>query len=263
MPVISVNSDHSPLFKEFELIINDEKLLAQQIGDLMLGHQHHVENILRAKKGSVAYSPNDVIDKAIEKLVVVEDHERYKRDGWIFQFMTWITLNVENRKVPFKCQIPHPAPAMHGIDGLGVVLSKNKEIVKIIISEDKYTENPRKKIKEEVWPEFRTFEERVYDSHIVSIVTGLIRDLSIKEINMAVQRDLYNMDLRTYRVGITPRVQNHIGNGKRRLFKGYDNCVKRAVHDKREALTFSQADIRDWMDKISVKISKYLTSKKI
>lgn len=263
MPASITNRDHSPLFKELELKVNDEELLAQQIGELMLGHHLHVESILRAKKGSVTYSPNKVIDLAIAKLVVSEDHERYKRDGWIFQFMTWIVINKQYSTLPFRCQIPHPAPAMHGIDGLGIVLSKSKEIVKIIISEDKYTENPRKKIKEEVWPEFKSFEDQVFDNQIVSIVTGLLKDLTTKEVNEMIHRDLYNMDLRTYRVGITPKDQHYVSNGKKKLFKGYDDCVKRDVHNGREALTFRQTNIRDWMDHISDKISQYLTSKKI
>ena len=70
------------------------------------------------------------------------------------------------------------------------------------------------------------------------------------------------MDLRTYRVGITPKNGHYKGKGKLRLFKGYDNCVKGTAHERREGLTFRQTDIRGWMDNISVKISKCLISKK-
>lgn len=262
MPTSIASVDHAPLFTEFELTINDEDVLAQQIAQLMLGHHLHVENILRAKKGITTYSPNSVIDVALKRLVVKDEYERYKRDGWIFQLITWIVINKENSKYPFKCQIPHPAPAMHGIDGLGVVLSAKNEIVKIIISEDKYTENPRRTLKKEVWKEFELFELRTYDSQLVGIVTGLLKDLSVKEINEAIYRDIYNIELRTYRVGITPKKGHYHKNGKKRLFKGYDNCVKGPAHSRREGLTFRQSDIRSWMDSISLKIAAHLTSNK-
>src|SRR5690606_20103328 len=122
-----------------------------------------------------------------DKLSVRTDVSRYKRDGWLFQMITWVAMNQQYKAKIFKCQIPHPAPAHHGIDGLGILLDESNAVEAILIAEDKYTENPRKSIKDEVWPEFEAYESRIHDHKLVGIVTGLLRNLTAKEIDDAVQ----------------------------------------------------------------------------
>jgi len=262
MPTFLSPVDHNPLFHELELTITDEDELAEHVGNLMLGHHLHVENILRTKQGVSAYSPDKVIDLAITKLSASTDVIRYKRDGWLFQMITWVAVNQQYQTENFKCQIPHPAPAQHGIDGLGVLLNKSSAVEAIVITEDKYTENPRQTIKNEVWPEFEAYEKRIYDHQLVGIITGLLRDLTSKQVDDAVQKDIYNINLRIYRLGITPNKSHYFKNGKKKLFKGYDGCVKGASCERRKGITFRQDDIRDWMDDFSEKVADYLESKK-
>jgi hypothetical protein len=84
----------------------------------------------------------------------------------------------------------------------------------------------------------------------------------LQEIVDAVQKDIYDLALRTFRVGITPKKGHYFANGKKKLFKGYDRYVKGTVYLRRNGVTFRQARIRDWMDDFSKKIADYLESKK-
>ncbi|MEZ2334657.1 hypothetical protein AB6735_03445 [Mucilaginibacter sp. RCC_168] len=255
-------TDHSPLFTEVELTIPDEDVLAENIGFLLLGHQRHVQSILASKGRSDPSSTDLMIDDAQAKLVYATPEERYKRDGWIFQLMTWIALRQQNVKSNFFCQIPHDAAAQHGIDGLGVRLTSQNRLEALVIAEDKYTENPRRTIKKFVWPDFEAFEKGTHDAQLVNRTTGLIDHLNDDEIDDLIENDIYQFKFRQYKAGITPEATHMSAAGKKRLFKKFDNCVKGSDHLRRIGVTFYQADIRSWMDDFCEKISDFLETQR-
>lgn len=203
-----------------------------------------------------------MINRAQRQLVVKTDVERWKRDGWLFQMMTWISLRVEQHGQKLMLQAPHTNPAQHGIDGLGLILTTANTVQNLIISEDKYTENPRTTLKNDVWPEFNLFETGEFDSHLVTQITVLLSNLSEAEIDRIIENDIYNISNRIYRAGITPKSSHSNAKKRKRLFKGYDKCVSGTNHNRRQALTFSQPDIRTWMDDFSAEIYAYLETQR-
>lgn len=203
-----------------------------------------------------------MIDLTIEKLIIAAPDTPYKRDGWIFQMITWIAINKDFSGTNFFCQIPHDAPAQHGIDGLGVLLSPTNTLKAIVIAEDKYTEKPRRMLYKEVWPELKNYEKGTYDNKIVNRVTGLLDRFDDSVIDALIQDDIYKKDFRNYRVGITPEAKHNSSLKKKKLFKGYSTSVKGKDHLRRIGVTFEQADIRQWMDDFSVKVIAFLKSKK-
>ncbi|MFT7898404.1 hypothetical protein VBY74_00355 [Tenacibaculum ascidiaceicola] len=229
---------------------------------MVLGHYIHILNIINSLSSSSPTPSNRIIDFAIEKLNVSEDVHVIHRDGWLFQMISWLVLALRNLGNNYYTQHPHFAPAQHGIDGLSIVLKTDNTIDKIIITEDKCTENPRNSIRNQVFPEFRDFEDGKKDSALISVLSSLIAHLDAGTVFQSVQNDIYNTDLRMYRVGITREQSHNSIRGRRRLFKDYDSYVKGTSCDRRSGATIHLGDMRNWMQDFSNMVINYLESKK-
>lgn len=262
MPFTHTRTDHSPLFHETQLIISDLDKLAEQVGLLLLGKHRHVASILAAKNRSITASTDKMIDRAQGQLTVASDEERWKRDGWLFQMMTWISVRMENPGINLISQAPHTNPAQHGIDGLAIVLTSTNQIKALIIAEDKYTTKPRSTLKYKVWPEFELFEEGEFDSQLVTQTTMLLSHLEDDEIDTIIENDIYKKSNRVYRAGITPLPSHSTAAKRKKLFKGFDGCVSGSDQLRRQAITFSQTDIRKWMNDFSSKIYDFLETQR-
>jgi len=262
MPFNHSNTDHKPLVHETHLLINDLQKLAEQVGLLLLGHHRHIAAILAAKNGTAPPSTNVMIDRAQRQLTATTDPEIWKRDGWLFQMMTWISVRMEYSGLNLISQAPHTNMAQHGIDGLAIVLSSKKRIEALIIAEDKYTENPRPTLKDQVWPEFKLFEEGEFDSQLVTQITMLLGNLDDDELETIIKDDIYKKENRIYRAGITPLSTHSTPKKTKRLFNGYDDCVSGTNQIRRQTLTFRQAEIRQWMVNFSSLIYDFLETQR-
>ncbi|TCD29624.1 hypothetical protein EZ456_00995 [Pedobacter psychrodurus] len=94
MPFTHTSTDHNPLLNETEIFVKDIDLLAQHIGHLILGKHRHVAEILAAKHNTPTPSTGVMIDRALKQLTVNSADQRHRRDGWLFQYMTWITMRM-------------------------------------------------------------------------------------------------------------------------------------------------------------------------
>jgi hypothetical protein len=262
MPYSYSQTDHDPLCHETEIIISDQKMLAAHVGLLLLGKHRHVASILAAKQSNAASSTDVIIDRAQRQLTVSTENERWGRDGWLFQMMTWISIRLENPGINLISQAPHTNPAQHGIDGLSIILTSSNTIKALLIAEDKYTENPRRTIRKEVWPEFALFEKGEFDSQLVTQTTMLLNHLNDNEINAIIENDIYKTSNRVYRTGITPLASHSTAELRKKLFKDYDKCITGTDRSRRHALTFSQPNIRIWMDDFSVQIFNFLETQR-
>jgi len=258
MPLNPGFSDYPPLVSDNEIIVGNQDLLAELIAEVMLGQYIHVQKILEAKSSKVI-SSNRIIEVTIDRLNNMDnDH----RDGWIFQIISWIALHKDHVGQKYFAQQPHDAPAQHGLDGLAIVLDSTDKIAKIIITEDKCTTNVRTTIKSKVWPEFLDFEDGRQDNKLVSRVSALISQLDGGRILEENRNDIFNPDLRRYRVGINRTTKYNTAKKRKKLFKGYDGCVKGTDNTRRTSATFFQVDIRTWMDDVTIIILEKLESKK-
>jgi len=259
MPFTFNKCDCSPLVIDDEFTIVDEELLAEYVGKIVLGHYTHVKKIIKLLAPELADISNDNFDLAINKLKSTSNND--KRDGWIFQIISWLVLLIQNDSETFYCQQPHDAPAQHGIDGIGITLDSDNKIKNIIITEDKCTTNHRNRIAD-IWEEFGDFEKGVNDNKIVSRLSFLLENVDDGAVLVAIQNDLYSKELRKYRVGINRDDKYDTVEKRKKLFKGYDTCVLDTTAARRSAATLHKADIRDWMEKFSQKIIANLTSQK-
>jgi hypothetical protein len=251
--------DASPLVIDDEFEVINEEDLAKYVGDIVLGHYAHVKRIIKSLSSSPSSVSDNSIDSAIKYLTASTIE---KRDGWLFQIISWILLLTENTSKKYYCQQPHDAPAQHGLDGIAVILNDTLQIENIIIVEDKCTPNQRA-IFSGVWSEFKDFENRRFDNKIVSRISSMLENVNDGDVLEANKNDIYAQSLWSYRVCIN-RDSRYEGVEKRKkLFKGYDGCIINNTPHRRFAATIYKDNIRVWMNNFSAKVIEYLESLKI
>lgn len=255
MPIKLIKFNEAPLVHGFKIEVINRSLLAKYVATLLLGYQNHIERIIQSQAIKNPSIPDKNIDKLIQK---IREIETIKRDGWIFQMISWIAVRLASKEEIIHSQIPHSAPAQHGIDGISVILNKQGKIERIIITEDKATDNPRNVIQQQVFPEFKEYENGDHDSKLVNGITGFLKNISPDNLLEEIQNDIYRIDLRKYRIGITHDDSYNNSDGYSRLFKDYESAVLDADNNRRSADTFSNNNLRPWFDEFSELIIKEL-----
>ncbi|MDW3191996.1 MAG: hypothetical protein R8G66_06515 [Cytophagales bacterium] len=264
MPISFNAIDCTPLVIDNEFEITDEGKLASYVAEIVLGRYANVKRVLKSLATTSFRITEDEVSYAIARLDAKDksDKDIEKRDGWIFQIISWLALFIESSDQDFYNQPPHDAPAQHGLDGIAVTIGSDKKIEEIVITEDKFTKNPRNLIQRQIWPEFSDFEMGIHDNKIVGRISALLEHLdggTILEIN---QNDLCSKELRRYRVGINRLSYHADKKGKETLFNEYDKKVVGSNPHRRFASTIYKDDIRKWMDDFILLVIEELKKKK-
>ena len=231
--------------------IADEDVLATLIARVALGQYRHVLKILN-ETDCIAYAPTQsALEGAIRTLTPKDPEKPWQRDGWVFQVISWIAANIQD-PAALKSS-PHIIHADKGFDGLHLRLDKtNENVVSVIVCEEKATDGPRGKITSQVWPEFQSLEAGKRDNELVSETTTLLAQNNHVDPDNAVHEILWK-HARAYRVSITIGDKEFSKNGRKTLFKGYENAAPGDDLEKRRAETFHQSDLRDWMKRMAAK----------
>jgi hypothetical protein len=234
--------------------VKNEDALALLVVRLLMGQYRHVQKIL-ANEGHqhTALINAAGIKDLIRKLEPESDDEMYRRDGWIFQMITWIAAKlVEPQMISAP---PQSQSAMPGFDNLFVRTSGDK-VVQVIIGEDKATINERSTITSQVWPEIRDFETGRRDHELLNEITPILERNS-EELNVdECLKELFWEQIRSYRVCITVK-ESKDDASRKALFKGFDTVAVGSI-DKRCAETFVVGELRLCMDELCKKAVKIL-----
>ena len=236
-----------PLCRDFEFVVDDKQQLADLISKLVMGWSCHVSRLI---KNLDPLYPD--VDRATiqSQLNVLNGGDTEKIDGWLFQMISWIVLAEQHKDNPKFFQYnPHPQKAMHGLDGIAVTLNEDGSINRIIITEDKCTDNPRNKITQEVYPEFVNIEAGKKNNAIMQQVEVLIK----------VQSDIVKPKYRQYRISITRLDKYDSDKGRKKLFKDYEQKVGGADIDRRTCSSTNFNNMRAWMDDLKQLVVASLT----
>lgn len=248
--------DHHTLCHGWSWTIDDEDVLAERVARIALGQSRHVAQILDGLSGKPKKTTADHVSDAIRKLAPDANGDTSKRDGWIFQAISWIAA-YQNRNGALL-RAPHIRKADHGFDGLQIELSKDKSTVtSVVIFEDKATKNPRSTIYNEVWPGIEDLEagKRVTElTHDVTSVLEAYQAILSVDVEDAVEAILWK-EARSYRVSITVSNSHGTDATRAKLFAGYD---KKAPGEatRRRAETIHIPNMRKWMKAFSSKVEQ-------
>lgn len=239
--------------------ITNEDLLADIVAKLLMGKQLHVEKILTGLTARPLSYRDNAINDAIQKLTLDDPNYPYHRDGLIFQMFSWIAAcSVKGDNSILRA--PHLVEAQKGFDGLQINVDGG-HVRDVVIFEDKATENPRAFIRDNVWPEFREFNEGQRESELQQEVTTMLsmRPDAFNDIEEAIETIFWEQS-RKFRVAITAN-ENHLDErGKASLFKDYDEVIPNRTVDYRNAECVYIPKLRLWMQKFSEQvINKLIT----
>lgn len=248
-----VDSDCSPSCKEQSFTIKDEDTLAQHVAELLMGQYRHVGKVLDALDSTLAIQFHENQKKSIISILQLEEGmTAEKRDGWIFQMISWIIVHLNHQGENFRQQAPHHHPAQHGIDGFAVVV-KDGHLKKILITEDKCTKSPRGKITGQVFPEFDKYESYEDATAIFDSATTLLEQISDKYADL--QNEVNDSANWVYRICVTRDASHKDGVNIAKLYKDYEKHVSGDVKRRTGSSTYID-NLREWLQTFSEIIIK-------
>lgn len=253
---ITLNAiDHEDLCHGWSWTIEDEDTLAEIVARIALGQVKHAARVLDGLTGKPAKTSAEHVADAMAKLAPDADGTIYKRDGWLFQAISWIAA-YQNRKGAIL-RLPHIRKADHGFDGLQVELSADKaSITSVIVFEDKATTSPRDTIREEVWPGIDALEAGQRVTELTQDVTAMLeaqQHVMPIDVEDAVDEILWK-EARAYRVSITVGDTHAADAARAGLFSGFDAKAPGLVA-KRRAETIYFPSMRVWMNAFAGKVA--------
>lgn len=250
-----VDVDFSPLCKEQSFSITDEDTLAQYIAELLMGQSHHVGKVLDALDSTMSVQFHENQKKRNISFLRLEDGmTEEKRDGWIFQMISWIIVHLNHNGETFRQLVPHHHPAQHGIDGFAIVI-KDGHLKNVLISEDKCTKYPRNKIQQQVFPEFKKYESHEEDTAIISSATTLFEQFPDDFVNL--QNEVTDSAKWVYRICVTRDKSHKEGEKVAKLYADYEKHVSGGVERRTSCSTYIE-NLRAWMQTFSEKIIKII-----
>jgi hypothetical protein len=251
--------DHEDLCHGWSWEIKDEELLVDHVARVALGQYRHIERILAGLTTRPPTTSAEHIADAIAKLSPDANGSTWRRDGWIFQVISWIAAH--NNKGDSIIRAPHIRKADHGFDGLQLELSDDGTTISaVVICEDKATDDPRKTITDKVWPEIVKLEMNERITELTHDVTSLLQTQlggpSAIDVERAVEGILWK-EARRYRVSITVKDEHQADEARAALFAGYDEKAAGPVV-RRRAETIRIPDMRVWMNRFADRVKARL-----
>lgn len=257
MAIVLSNFAEGTLCQGCAWTVGDEAELAERIALVALGQSRHVAKILVGINAIPQITTASTRAAAIKLLTLRAGADPWHRDGWLFQTMSWLVASQANPSALIRA--PHMILAHKGFDGLQLDLDASSGIVSAaVIFEDKATDNPRKTIKEEVWPEFQLLEEGDRENVLTADVSSLLSTRPGIDADKAIENVIWKQ-VRRYRVSITVGDIHSTAAGRKRLFKGYDEVATGEVARRRgEILLVHQ--LRPWMASLAKQAISFLNA---
>lgn len=223
----------------------DRPKLVRNLALLAEGHHRSVRRVLHNLGVGPGKAQGSPIEAAIKKLEEPEsDEARYRRDGWVFQLMAWLTAEATCGPTDLV-RYPQSQPAMHGLDGLIVNLGDGvADVAGVVICEEKATDRPRDIITSKVWPEVEDYESGRRDNELQSEVTALLDRLEPDQATALVET-IHWKRVRRYRVSVTGN-----DHAPAQMFAGFEARAPGPVERRRgEVLDIGTpiSDLRSWM----------------
>ena len=235
-----------------EWTVTDVTALAELIAVIALGQaEHAAEIITELDVVSPAYTEIDLAEDAKAQMRIsgtTEDQirsSRTRRDGFLFECISWIEARQKGDERTFL-KDPHLDATTHGLDGLILQLAPTTpSIVTATICEDKCTDYPRDKFRDDVLKTFGEHHSNKRARDLVANAVELIRDSGVHGTAavLAAAR-VTDTSLRTYRAALTTAPLQTAG--KVSLFAGY-NGLQNITQAQRVGATLPLAgSLREW-----------------
>lgn len=260
MTLSLVATDHDELCHGWSWEIEDEEELVDQVARVTLGQYRHISKVLQRLAPRPPTTTAEHVADALDKLALDADGSSSKRDGWIFQVISWIAANA-NRGNAF-IRAPHIRKADHGFDGMQLEMSPDGSTVSaVVIFEDKATTSPRSTVTKKVWPEVKKLEIGQRITELTHEVTSMLEAIHGSASDFAIEEAVENIiwkNARRYRISITVGDEHVDQRARKGLFKGFNDRVSGNVN-RRRAETICIPNMRDWMEAFTDKVESRIS----
>lgn len=184
---------------------------------------------------------------------------RHRRDGLIFECISWVAAQ-QGTKGTALVRDPHLSSTTQGLDGLMIELNEARSaITRATIFEDKCSEHPRAKFRDEILPAFKAHHEDKRASELVAAAAALIEKTGLNgtECTRAAARVL-DKNRRAYRGSLAVTPANDSDVRRQALFKNYEELEGLGAEQRIGATLITSNDLRAWFDGLALKAITYI-----
>jgi hypothetical protein len=230
--------------------------------------QHAARIIMQLEPSGPAISIKELFSGARGQLRIRGDTDaqkevsRYHRDGFLFECISWTVARKGGTERSFL-KDPHLSSTSQGLDGLLIEMHENgREIVRSIIFEDKCTNDPRDKFRDEVLPTFKSHHEHKRSRELIANAVSLIREIGLNGTDATkAAAAVLDRSSRFYKVSLTVGDGCKTTSRRKALFKGYDTLSDIEKEQRIGAIFSFDTPLRDWFqalaDDVITQLNKY------
>lgn len=190
-----------------------------------------------------------------------QDASRWRRDGFLFEAISWIAAK-QSAGPNALMKDPHLKSTTQGLDGLMVELDAAKsELVRATIFEDKCSEDPRAKFRDEILPAFADHHANNRGPELVAAAAALIKEVGLggTAATRAAGRVL-GLSFRHYRAALAVAQTDDSQKRRQALFKDYEKLKGVNPRQRMGASFITPGDLRDWFDALVKKAIAFIDS---
>jgi hypothetical protein len=244
----------------------DPDRLARVIAIIAMGQAAHAARIIGELLPSAPAINVDALRKdAKRRLSVRGDTEakreasRWQRDGLIHEAISWTAANLEAEGKALL-RDPHLSSTTQGLDGLMIEMdATGTAIVRATIFEDKCSEHPRTKFRDEIMPAFKVHHQNRRAAELVATAAALITRLGLDgtKSTKAAARVL-DKKYRAYRGSLAVTSVDDSLERRKKLFKNYDELDGIKASQRIGATLITGDDLRGWFDELAGRAIAYI-----
>lgn len=251
------------IFSEWSIGIGDRVRLVEILAYLYMQQEENAQRVIDALEPKRRLLKGKVAENVIRKLTAPKqadveaaksgtekekeaaqkrvDTSIWHRDGLLFQHISWI---VARQAIPDGYMTsPHVRQADKGFDGFIIELDESRErIERVVLCEDKASEDPRPLIRKSVWPEIKSIINGDRDDEILADLTTLLKGIPAIDTESAVD-EMFWEDARHFRVSVATGEDKRKSKRFVHIVKGFDDVVTGTI-EKRVAGVLPFDDVR-------------------
>lgn len=253
MPLQLNRVDADPECSGHLVLVSDENRLARLAALVLVGQSRHAEEVLlgaTSDASRISVSIKRVVERQLILPVGVDPSHR---DGLLFEIISWIATRWAAGQDDVVSP-PHLSSTQQGTDTIKVSFDrKSRRLIRTTVHEQKCTEHPRKRFKEEVLPSFRSYIDGERDPQICQSVVSLLERVSITDDErIAVYDAIVGERKFAFRAALTVAPTSFDAPKMKRLFKGFDQLTTDAATRFGDAMPLQ--DVRKWFSHFAERV---------
>ncbi len=248
MPISTVDHGVAELCGGEQWQVDDLDGLAGLVAIVMVGRAQQVAAILSGAETGPIVASAALKARLRAALILDPGKDTWHRDGLLFETICWIVARGSAAQNEVLSD-PHRRATNQGADSVKVVFNDAaRELEKVTVYEQKCTDNPRAKFRDEVLPAFSDWVTGTRDDELLQIAIGLLArfNLTDAENNRAYARLALAPRPIAFRAALTVSPGVFPEAESKKLFKGYDDLA--VALEARFGDTFPLEDMREWFE---------------